>query len=562
MKLQKKTNKALSIKIDGNGQLIKVPFNTTIKKLVSTIKINKGSPIIAAQLNGRLVELNHKLIKDSRITLLDSSSEDAIRIYRRGLCFILLKAVKKVFPKNNLVVKHSVSGGLYCTFAGGTPVFSEKDLLKLKIEMAKIVKSRTEFIRKEVPIKKAIQLFSKRKMFDKVRLFRFLNKETVHLYHLGDMVNYFYGYLPPDTGYLDKYELDLMSPGFILRYPTEYSSNEVPPFKHQVKLLDIFREYESWAKALDIEDVGSVNRIISQKQDSELVQIAEAMHEKKISSIAERITNNFHRVRVILVAGPSSSGKTTFTKRLALHLKANGLKLIQISLDNYFQERDKTPRDPNGEFNFEVIEALDLDLFNKHLRLLISGKTVELPKYDFKLGKKFPSGVKMKINSDQLILIEGIHGLNDKLTFSIPQEKKFKVYVSPLTHLNFDNNNIVSSTDVRLIRRIVRDNFFRGYTADKTIAMWPKVRKGERDNIFVFVDDADVLFNTSLVYEMAVFKSYIEPLLENIPVNSPYYNEARRLLSFTSLFLPLNCPKEIPPTSLLREFIGNSAFKY
>ncbi len=566
VKAQKKIkeNKAakLKIQIEPSGRTVEVPMHTRIKRFMRIANISMPYTVMAAMLDGRLVELNYRLSKDCRVRFLDYSHPDAMRMYRRGLCFVLIKAAKKVFPKNDLVIRYSISDGLYCSFPEGCPVVSAKDLERLKMEMKSLIDSKIQFVRKEVTVEEAIKQFTDRKMMDKVRFFRFYNKKRTRLYYLGNAVNYFYGYLPPDTGYLEKFKLTIMSPGFVLRYPTAFSPNSVPPFKHQVKLSDVFREYETWAKILEIQDVGSINRIISDKNASELVQIAEAMHEKKIAYIADKITHNFNRLRVILVAGPSSSGKTTFTKRLALHLKANGLKLVQISLDNYFLDREFTPRDKEGGFNFEVIEALDLNLFNKHLRSLISGKKIEMPRYDFSKGRKAPSGRKIKIDSNQLLLIEGIHGLNDKLTYSVPQDQKFKIYTSPITHLNFDNNNLVSSTDLRLIRRIVRDNFFRNYTADKTMDMWPKVRKGERDNIFVFTDDADIVFNSSLVYEMAALKRYIEPQLESIKVESPYYIEARRLLNVTSCFLSLNCINEVPPTSILREFIGNSAFKY
>jgi len=554
--------KTLTVKIESTGQVFKLPEHTRVRRLMRMAKITMPFRIMAAMLDGHLVELNYRIKRDCTVRFLDYSNQDAMRMYRRGLAFVLIRAAKKVFPKNNLKIRYSVSDGLYCSFPDGTPVVSQKDLDRLSAEMSQIIESKIQFVRKEVSIEEAIELFEKRRMHDKVRFFKYLNKKTTPIYYLGNTVNHFHGYLPPDTGFVNIFELYHMSPGFILRFPTFYSPEGVPSFKHQVKLSDVFREYESWAKILEIEDVGSINRIISQKKDSELVQIAEAMHEKKIASIADRITHNFHHLRVILVAGPSSSGKTTFTKRLALHLKANGLRLIQLSLDNYFLDREFSPRDENGEFNFEGIDALDLDLFNRHLVDLISGKKVELVRYDFNEGKKYPAGHKIRIREDQLVLIEGIHALNDRLTYSIAQDKKFKIFVCPITHLNFDNNNVVSNSDHRMIRRIVRDNFFRGYTAYKTLEMWPRVRQAERDNIFVFLDDADVLFNSSLVYEMSVLKKYIEPQLEVIDLNSPYYPEARRLISFTSCFLPLNCPSEIPPTSLLREFIGKSSFKY
>ena len=527
----------IEVTIIDTGETYSIPKQTRVNKLLRMSKVTKPYRIMGAHLNGRLVELNYRIKENCSIRFMDYSDLDAMRMYRRGLSFVLIKAAKKVFPRNDLLIRYYISEGLYCSFRDGTPVLSQKDLFKLKEEMERIVKAAIPFQRKEISTPDAITLFDKLKMHDKVRFFKYYNKEVTHVYYLDDMVNYFFGYLPPDTSYVDLFEFELMSPGFVLRFPLHYSPDKILPFRHQVKLVDVFREYESWAKILEIEDVGSVNKLIAEKKDSELIQIAEAMHEKKISSIADRITHNFHRLRVVLVAGPSSSGKTTFTKRLALHLKANGLRLEQISLDNYFLDRDFSPKDEKGEFNFEILEALDIEVFNEHLRDLIAGKKIELPRYDFGTGKKSASGKKIKIDRDQLILIEGIHGLNDKLTYAIPQDKKFKIYISPMTHLNFDNNNVVSSTDLRLIRRLVRDNFFRDYPPEQTMEMWPKVRRGERENIFIFLDDADALFNSSLVYEMAALKSFVEPQLKAIGRDSPYYVEARRLLNFTSCFL-------------------------
>jgi uridine kinase len=554
--------KKINVTIESTGKVYNVNSGSRVKKLIKLAKIKMSTRIMAAEMDGRLVELNYRMSRNCSIKFLDYTNQDAMRMYRRGICFVLIKAAKKIFPKYDLIIRYSTTNGLYCSFPSGTQVLSDKELLFLREEMIHLIEERHAFVRKEMQVTEAVSIFKSRKMFDKIRVLKHIEKDVTHLYYLGKSVNYFYGFLPPDTGYVDIFELESMSPGFVLRFPKHFSPDRVPDSRHMVKLSDTFREYERWAQRLNIEDVGSVNEMIANKKDHEMVQIAEAMHEKKIANIADQITHNFYRVRVVLVAGPSSSGKTTFTKRLGLHLKANGLDMIQISLDNYFLDREETPRDESGGFNFENIEALDLEMFNKHLSALIEGKSVELPKYDFTEGRKFPSGKKTKIHRDQLILIEGIHGLNDKLTYSIPHEKKFKIYVSPITHLGFDNNNVISNTDFRQIRRIVRDNFFRNYPVEKTMEMWPKVRRGERENIFVFLDDADVLFNSALVYEMNILKGYIDPQLESISEDSPYYNEARRLLNFTSRFIQLNCPQDVPPTSILREFIGGSALKY
>jgi uridine kinase len=552
----------IEITVKNTGRIYQAPSGTTLIKIMKDNKIQMRYRIMAATVDGVLEGINYKLVSDSEIEFKDCSDEDAIRIYRRGISFVLLKAAEKIFPNDQLKVSYSVSQGLYCAFRNGIPVITETDLEELDKEMRKIISEKLSFVRTEKTTDEAIEIFKKKSMPDKVRSLTYSGKDTCHLYYLGDSANYFYGILPPDTSYVDNFDLILMNPGLIIRHPTAFSPDKLPQFRHQVKLRDVFKEYETWAKVLNIEDVGTVNEIIKRKEDSELIKLSEVMHEKKISYIADMITQQFHQLRLILVAGPSSSGKTTFLKKLALYIKTNGLKLVQISMDNYFVDRVLTPKDADGNYDFERIDVLDLPLFNKHLSDLIAGKKIELPKFDFNNGKQSPSGNFIQIDRDQLILIEGIHALNDKLTYSISQDKKYKIYISPLTHLSFDNSNPVSSTDLRLMRRIIRDKSTRGESAEKTMKMWPSVRKGERLYIYPFLDDANVIFNSSLSYELFAVKPYIEKVLNEVEQSSEYYHEAKRLLNYMSYFLPINYEDHISPTSILREFIGGSAFEY
>ena len=514
--------------------------------------------IVAAKVNNDIKELSYRLEEDCMVRFLDLTDEDGMRIYRRSLHFLLVKAVHDVFPERKVIISHSIGKGVYCEVIGDKEI-DEQDLSKIENRMREIVEERIPFIKKTMSTNEAKEIYKKNNRLDKFHAIEYRTKSYVTVYKCGDMEDYFYGYMVPDTGYLKKFSLRLYKPGFVLSYPTKYNPDAIPEFGEQKMLFEVFREYKRWGHILGIDNVGELNDIIKNGQISDIIRVSEALHEKKIAQIADAITVSTPQKRIVLISGPSSSGKTTFANRLAIQLRVNGIKPVTISLDDYFVDREHTPVDENGELDFEALEAIDLELFNKHLLELICGNEVEIPIFNFPNGCRESFGRKLRIEDDQIIIIEGIHGLNEKLTFSIPAENKFKIYVSALTSMNIDDHNRIPSTDNRIIRRIVRDYQFRGSSALSTIKRWPSVRRGEDRNIFPFQEEADIMFNSSLMYELGVLKVFAEPLLTEVDSSHPEYSEAKRLLEFLSYFLPLDS-KEIPANSILREFIGGSCF--
>jgi len=547
-----------TLKVSLLDQTFEVAKGTSLLELSKQVQEYYAADIVAAKVNNVLKDLNFKLEEDCHVEFLDLTTNDGFRIYQRSVSFLLIKAVGEVFPQAKVTIEHSISKGLYCELHGVDPL-TEKDIQAIEKRMHEMVEEDIEFHMDVVPLAEALKLFEKEGQLDKVKLLKYRNLPTIKLYSCGWLRDYFYGIMVPSTGYLKHFELKFYMPGFILRYPDQTNPNVIPEYKEQPKLFNIFRESEKWAKILEIEDVGSLNDHIAQGLGDELIRISEALHEKKIAQLADMITKERDQIRLILIAGPSSSGKTTFAQRLSVQLRVNNVKPISISLDDYFVSRDETPLDENGEPDFEALEAIDLELFNEHLTKLIQGVEVELPTFNFKTGKREYRGRKVRINRDQPIIIEGIHGLNDVLTSAIPRGSKFKIYISALTQLNIDNHNRIPTTDARIIRRIVRDNQFRSHDALKTLRIWPKVRRGEERNIFPFQEDADVMFNSHLPYELAVLKKYAEPLLAKIDQSEPEYSEAKRLLKFLSYFLPLD-DTAVPNNSIIREFIGSSCF--
>lgn len=413
--------------------------------------------------------------------------------------------------------------------------------------------------KRELPILEAESLFESTGRMDRYRAIEHRNKELVTIYNCGGMDDYFYGYMAPDTGYIKVFGLKYYQGGLIIRFPDKSSPGTLPEFIEQEKLFNIYLEFKRWGRILEIENVGALNTLVKEGRAVEIVRISEALHEKKIASIADMIVESGHRKKIILISGPSSSGKTTFAQRLSIQLRVNGLKPVTISLDDYFVNRKETPRDEKGEYDYEALEAIDVKLFNRQLNDLIRGKEVELPVFNFNTGAREPSGRKLQIDDDHVLIIEGIHGLNEKLTPEIPRENKFKIYVSALTSMNIDDHNRIPTTDNRIIRRLVRDHQFRGSSTVSTIKRWPSVRRGEEMNIFPFQESADVMFNSALMYELGVLKTYAEPLLMEIDNSTVEYSEARRLIEFLSYFLPID-PKDVPANSIIREFIGGSCF--
>ncbi|MGI6330529.1 MAG: nucleoside kinase [Zhaonellaceae bacterium] len=547
-----------TLKVTLLDQTLDVPKGISLLELSRQVEEQYESAIVAAKVNNVLKDLSFRIEEDSHIDFIDLTTDDGFRIYQRSVSFLLIKAVGEVFPQATITIEHSISKGLYCELHGIDPL-TEKDVQAIERRMKEMVEEDIEFHMDIVPLPEALKLFEKEGQLDKVKLLKYRNLPTIKIYSCGWLRDYFYGIMVPSTGYLKHFELKFYMPGFILRYPDKSDPTTIPEYKEQPKLFSVFREAEKWAKILEIEDVGSLNDHIAAGYGDELIRISEALHEKKIAQLADMITNERNQIRLILIAGPSSSGKTTFAQRLSVQLRVNNVKPISISLDDYFVSRDKTPLDENGEPDFEALEAIDLDLFNEQLTKLIQGVEVELPVFNFLTGQREYRGKKVKIKRDQPIIIEGIHGLNDVLTSAIPRGSKFKIYISALTQLNIDNHNRIPTTDARIIRRIVRDNQFRSHDALKTIKLWPKVRRGEEKNIFPFQEDADVMFNSHLPYELAVLKKYAEPLLAEIAPSEPEFSEAKRLLKFLSYFLPLD-DSAIPNNSIIREFIGNSCF--
>ncbi|KYO64127.1 Uridine kinase [Thermovenabulum gondwanense] len=516
-------------------------------------------PVTAASVGNVLCELNYMVKEDTRVRFIDMTEDTGMKIYVRSLTLLFIKACHDVLSDCRVHIEHSLGDALYTEVYWKSPI-GQDEVEMIEKRMKEMVEKNLPIRRLSVPIEEALLYFKKQGCEDKVRVLKYLKKDHIHLYELDGFKDFFYGYMVPYTGFLKWFKLKFYLPGIVLQFPSIEKPVEVAPFKEQPKLSRIFREAEKWAHILEIADAGALNDYISKGMAGEIIRIAEALHEKKIAQIADMIAENKERLRVILIAGPSSSGKTTFAQRLMVQLRVNGLKPISISLDNYFVDRDKTPLGEDGKPDFEALEAIDIKLFNHHLAALIQGKEVYLPKYNFIKGtREFPS-IPTKIEKDQPIVIEGIHGLNEKLTALIPKENKFKIYVSALTQISIDNHNRISTTDTRLIRRIVRDSRCRGADAKKTIAMWPSVQRGAQRHIFAFQEEADVMFNSALIYELAVLKRYAEPLLREITKDDPEYNVASYLIKFLDYFLPIEDEKDIPLTSILREFIGNSCF--
>jgi uridine kinase len=424
--------------------------------------------------------------------------------------------------------------------------------------MKEIVELKERFIKIKMDKNEAIENFRRYKMFSKVDLLKYRESDFVNIYSCGWFKNYFYGYMVPDTGYTSKFEVIKYDKGVILRHPTNFSFDSIPEFTETPKIASIFGEAEKWGRILGVSEVANLNDKIVDGEEGDIIRISEALHEKKIAQIADMISAS--EKRVVLIAGPSSSGKTTFAKRLMIQLKVNGVNPITVSTDDYFVDREFTPRDEHGEYDFESIDAVDVEQFNKDLNDLLNGEEVQLPTFDFKIGKKKYFGNKIKIEKNQPIIIEGIHGLNEKFTRDIYKKDKFKIYISALTQLNIDHHNRIPTTDTRLLRRILRDNTHRGHNAQSTIKQWPSVRKGEEKNIFPFQEEADVIFNSALVYELAIMKKYAEPLLNEITPLDSEYSEAKRLLKFLSYFKSIDNDNLVPNTSILREFIGDSCF--
>jgi len=518
---------------------------------------NERKTAIACKLNNEVKSLNIQLKKDDIIEPIDVTSKDGRRIYQRGLLYIMGKAFNEVYPNALLTVNYQLSNSIYCT--SENMKITEEVIESIRIKMQEIVAKDIEITKVEMTKEEATKFYEKEKTLRGRLQLDNQYKDEVSLYFCGDYYNYFYGVMPISTGYIKYYDIIGYHDGFLLRYPDKKTPDKIEKYKETKKLLHTLEDYEDIYSVLNINTVYKLNKKIKEGKEKEIILLAEALHEKKISDIADNIVKK-NGIKMILIAGPSSSGKTTFARRLGIQLKLNGIKPVTISVDNYFVERENTPRDENREYDFENIEAIDLNLFNEHLTKLLKGEEILVPTFNFKTGHKEYNGEKMNLEEDEVLVIEGIHCLNDKLTESIPSNQKYKVYISALTVLNIDYYNRISTTDTRLIRRTVRDNNFRGYDALHTLQSWPSVNRGEENNIFPFQEEANSMFNSSLIYEICVLKKYAMPLLKAINNSHKEYSEAKNLYEFLKYFEDIG-DEFVPKNSLLREFIGGSIFE-
>ena len=512
---------------------------------------------VAVRHGGETCELGWSVIKDCEIEPLTLKTEEGRRVYERSLIFLLLMAVKDEYPHGKVEVEHSLTQGLYILLRG-IKFISNSVVQRIESRMRAIVEQDLPFERNVVSVTEAIEIFRNLGQDDKVRLLNYRPKDFFRVYTCGNVSDYLYGEMVPSTGYLNVFALSMHLPGIVLVMPSRENPQVISRGLPSPKIAEVFAKSERWGEILDVQVVADLNDMIKNGDIHEFVRVNEALHEKTISKIADEICEK--HPRVVLIAGPSSSGKTTFTNRLNIQLRVNGLKPILISLDNYYKHRDDVPIDENGDRDFEHLNAIDVQYFNEQLVSLLQGDRVRLPVFDFKIGQRRDSEYETELMDDQPILIEGIHGLNDDLTYDIPREFKYKIFVSALTQLNLDNTNRIRSTDLRLIRRLTRDYFTRSSTMENTMSMWTSVRKGEERWIFPFQEQADVIFNSSLTYELAVIKKYLYPLLEKVQPESEHYLEVRRLVKFLNYFLDADVEIDIPPTSILREFIGGNSF--
>lgn len=518
-------------------------------------------PIIGVLVNNNLKNMDYEVYKPKDVHFLDTTSIAGMDVYERTLCFVLLVAVQELFPREKFHIEHAICNGIYCRFANKQIVLHTKDIVAIKNKMTELIKANLPIVRDEIPTEEAVELFAHNGLFDKVDLLRDRGKIYTSVYRLRDDVNYYYNALAPSTGCLDTFDLQDYYQGMLLFLPKLENRTEVRQFKEQPQKFAVVSEFKRWGKILGVTNVSELNELTEKKKVGELIKISEALHEKKISQIADQIHHKRKKIKVILIAGPSSSGKTTFSKRLSIQLKACGLKPVNLSTDNYFLDRELTPRLPSGDYDFETIDAVDLKQFNIDLRDLLDGKEVRVPKFSFEEGKRYYDGETLSVSKKNVIIIEGIHGLNPRLTEMVKESSKYKIYISPLTAIVIDRDNRIPGYENRLIRRIIRDYKYRAYSAKETISRWESVRMGEEKHIFPFLNEADIMFNSALPYELGVLKQYAEPILREVTANCIEYSEAQRLLKFFEFFRPISS-EEIPPTSLLREFLGGSSFKY
>ncbi len=547
----------VTIKISNEKNMTeRVAEGTRFVSLAEKYQVDYTDKIVLVQVNGKLRELNKCVEDDCEVEFITMTERDGKRTYRRSVTLLLQKAVYNLWGKHAHVrIMHSLGESYYCELQGMD--IDKAMLLMLKQEMLRLVDENIPIEKQNVKTDKAREMFHEFKLYDKERLMAFRRSSRVNLYSLDGMMDYYYGYMVPSTGYLQWFDLDLYETGFVVMFPNKNGS-VVEPLNTSNKLYHTLEESKDWSRMLGVGSVGALNEAIAQGKGKDIILLQEALMEERIGTIAAQIAKDGSK-KFIMIAGPSSSGKTTFSNRLSIQLSAKGLRPHPIGLDDYYVDRDKCPRDENGDYDFECLEAIDVELFNNDMVRLLNGEEIAMPSFNFKTGKREYRGKKLKLGENDILVIEGIHGLNDKLSHSLPSESKFRIYISALTQLNIDEHNPLPTTDGRLLRRIVRDARTRNTTAQETLAMWHSVRRGEEKYIFPFQESADVMFNSALVYEIAVLKTFAEPLLFQIPRDCEEYQEAKRLLKFLDYFLPLPT-EDIAQNSLVREFIGGSCF--
>lgn len=549
----------VKIRCKNNGETKEIAIGSTLKEAYEAFGLSMEFGPINATVNNRTEGLNYRLYHNKDVEYFDLHSATGERCYMRTLFFVLCKSVHDLYPDSKVVIDIPVSNGYYCNLMLGHDV-TETDVTRIRERMRQLIDAKLPIRRYEVPTEEAVRIFSSRGDKAKAKLLRSTGKLYTTYYEIDDYVDNFYGSLLINTSQLTLFGLEKYFDGALLRLPSRQNPAELGALIRQDKMFDIFKEQHRWNRILGVSTVGDFNEAVRSGQTTGLINVSEALQEKKIASITEQIAHR-QGTRVVLIAGPSSSGKTTFCKRLSIQLVTCGIKPIQISLDDYFVDRHLTPKDENGEYDYESVHALNIPLLNEQLQQLFEGKTIELPKYNFQTGKSEKSGKRLQLDDNQVLVLEGIHALNPELTAQIPQEQKFHIYISALTTILLDDHNYIRTTDNRLLRRIIRDYKYRGVNAQETIHRWPSVRAGENKWIFPYQENADVMFNTAMLFELAVIKQQAEPLLDLVPENCPEYAEAYRLRTFLDYIQPIP-NRALPPTSLLREFLGGSSFKY
>ena len=561
--MNKNMSDTLPVICENAGRTIEVAMGTTLLEVERQLRLDGPHPFLAAYVNNRIKELNYRIYKPVTVRFIDITSFEGIRVYQRTISFILQKAVRELFPDRTLYIRHSLgASGFYCEISGFGPIPAEH-LDAIKARMRGIIDRNLPIQGVKMLTDTARKIYEGFGMTDKIALLDSRPRLYSKIYTIDSLPGYFYGALTPSTGYTPQFDLHSYYNGFFIALPLRTDPTRLHQSVHQEKMFDVFHQYQSWVEIMGVPTVGQLNSKVLAGDASELIKIAEAFHENKLAQVAGCVAeaNRERGVRLVLISGPSSSGKTTFAKRLGVQLRVLGLNPVLISLDDYFVDREKTPRDENGEYDYEALEAIDLEQFNDHLKRLERGESVDIPRYDFISGTRQWHDNPLQLDERSVLIVEGIHGLNPALTPGVPESRKFKIYVSCFTSVALDNVSRIATSDNRLLRRLTRDYRTRGSDALSTLARWESVRRGEEKHIFPYQENADVMFNSSLFYEISVLRRFAEPILREVPDTVPEYGEAKRMLKFLDNFIPIS-PEEIPPTSLLREFIGGSSFKY